>query len=174
MDSLTKKKHTDGLKFVVIVGSVAFPVLLLQACIASANEPKDFGSKIKKELQGYTINVPFPADLDKLSKAVACAETSCGKDGTARKRLNLHGIMCWDKEGKRYPCYFKSANESHAAFKKIWAKPNSYYQGQFPDLRLATTWVCGPKVPTGHNCGHNGVDNPSNWLATVKKVYSSL
>lgn len=135
----------------------------------------------KEELTFTPLVRPFAfalkepkVDLDKLSKAVACAETSCGKDGTARKRLNLHGVMCWDANGKRYPCTFKSAADSHARFKAIWSNPKSYYKGQMPDLRLATTWVCGPKHPTGKNCGHNEVDNPSNWLATVKTVYNSL
>lgn len=113
-------------------------------------------------------------DLDKLSHAVACQETSCGKDGTARKRMNLHGIMCFKKDGTRYPCTFKSAEDSHAEFKRIWNKPSGYYKGRFPDLRLATTWVCGPRVPTGDSCGHNGVDNPKDWLRNVTSVYNSL
>lgn len=94
-------------------------------------------------------------DLDRLAHAVACAETSCGRDGTAIHRNNHFGIMCWKKDGSRFPCYFDSKAESYAAFKRIWAK--SYKS--FPDMAMARRWT--------------GDDNAESWLHTVRVVYSS-
>jgi hypothetical protein len=154
----------------LLIGSCIFSVWMLSLLPLEAQEYLTFDPPVS-DLQTFDFT---PVDYDKLSKAVACQETSCGKDGTARKRLNLHGIMCFQKDGTRYPCTFKSAADSHAEFKRIWKKPTGYYRGRFPDLRLATTWVCGPRVPTGQSCGHNGVDNPKDWLRNVTEVYNSL
>lgn len=118
------------------------------------------------EQEGWSMNWatldPIPlspqasVDLDKLSKAVAVAETSGCTDGTAIKRNNCQGIMCWDKKGNRSPCYFKSQAASHEAFKKIWAK--SYKV--FPDRALAVKWT--------------GDDHADTWLAHVITSYNSL
>lgn len=113
-----------------------------------------FSSVQTRDAKAVSHSAAPELDLDKLSIAVACAETSCGKDGTARGRNNLHGIMCWPN-GKRTPCWFASPEESHAAFKRIWAK--SYKR--FPDLALARKWT--------------GNDHPERWLANVTKVYNS-
>lgn len=97
------------------------------------------------------------ADLDRLAKAVAVAETSGCTDGTALKRNNCHGIMCWDKEGVRYPCYFPSHAASFTTFKKTWTKPTLPYQGKFPDIALASTYT--------------GADHTDTWLCNVYRSY---
>jgi len=156
------------LKHTFLIGTfVLLPWFMLYK-LTEAKEVLTFSPKI------IPITMKFPPNLDRLSYAVSCAETSCGKDGTALRRRNLHGIMCFKKDGTRYPCYFDSAADSHAAFKKLWSKPTGYYKGQMPDLRLATTWVCGPRTPTGKACGINGVDDPKNWLKNVQYAYYSL
>ncbi len=99
------------------------------------------------------------ADLDKLSRAVAVAETSGCSDGTARGRNNCHGIMCWPN-GKRTPCYYASHSASHAAFKKLWAKPTMPYRGRFPDIDLAVTYT--------------GADNSATWLCNVYRSYYGI
>jgi len=93
-------------------------------------------------------------DLDKLSRAVAFAETGGCKDGTARGRNNCHGIMCWPK-GKRTPCSFKSFEASHARFKEIWTKSYKAY----PNTKLASKWT--------------GNDHPNRWLVAVNQYYNS-
>lgn len=106
------------------------------------------------DLSGRTIELPEESlDLDKLSKAVAVAETGGCKDGTAKKRNNCHGIMCWP-QGKRTPCYFKSQAESHKRFKEIWAK--SYKR--FPDYNLAKKYT--------------GNDHTETWLRNVTIAYN--
>lgn len=93
-------------------------------------------------------------DLDKLSRAVAFAETGGCKDGTAIKRKNCHGIMQWTN-GKRSAKYFASFEESHTAFKKIWMKSYKSY----PTRALAKKWT--------------GNDHPDRWLAAVNQYYNS-
>lgn len=94
-------------------------------------------------------------DLDKLAHAVAFAETGHCTDGTAIKRNNCFGIMSWDKNGNRYPRYFKSHEESFTEFKRIWVK----YYGRFPDKKLADKWT--------------GKDKPDSWLQNVTTYYNS-
>lgn len=117
----------------------------------------------KEELTFTPLVRPFAfmfkepkVDLDKLSKAVACAETSCGKDGTARGRNNWVGYMCWDKQGKRYPCTFKTPQDSLDAFKKTWSKS---YQ-RMADLDLAHKYTGG--------------DNFDTWTCNVHRVYYEI
>lgn len=64
--------------------------------------------------------------------------------------------MAWDKDGNRFPRYFKSHADSQAACVAIWKK--SYKD--FPDIALARKWTGG--------------DNAKQWLATVKQKYNSL
>lgn len=111
------------------------------------------------QLVPLTKPVTLEVDLDKLSKAVAVAETSGCTDGTARSRNNCHGIMCWPKTG-RTPCYFPSHAASHAAFKKLWAKPTMPYKGQLPDIRLAKIY--------------SGNDHPDTWLCNVHRSYFDI
>lgn len=94
-------------------------------------------------------------DLDKLSHAVAFAETGHCKDGTAIKRNNCFGIMQWDKKGNRSPRYFKTQEEGFEAFKLIWKK--SYKK--FPDINLAIKWT--------------GNDSPKTWLKNVTTYYNT-
>lgn len=121
---------------------------------------------------GWNVNwetmtlVPFnrsatgeQANLDKLARAVAVAETSGCSDGTAVSRNNCHGIMCWPKTG-REPCWFKSHGESFAAFKKVWTKKTLPYGGRVPDIELA-------RVYTGN-------DNPDTWLCNVHRSYYDI
>ena len=116
------------------------------------------------EISTPTISENSPklkqADLDKLAHAVAVAETSGCTDGTAINRRNCHGIMAWDKNGKRYPRTFASHAESYAAFKKLWAKPSMPYKGQVPDLRLAKIY--------------SGNDSPDTWLCNVHRSYFDI
>jgi hypothetical protein len=98
-------------------------------------------------------------DLDKLSKAVAVAETSGCTDGTARGRNNCHGIMCWPKTG-RTPCYFASKAASHAEFKRVWVKPSLPYHGRMPDINLAHIYT--------------GNDHPDTWLCNVHRSYYDI
>lgn len=107
----------------------------------------------KPETTKKTILTTQALDLDKLAYAVSCAETACGKDGTARKRNNLHGIMCW-KNKKRYPCYFSSPEASTQRFKEIWAK--SYKV--FPTMKEARRWT--------------GNDSPERWLQAVNQYFN--
>jgi len=95
-------------------------------------------------------------DVVKLCKAIAVAETGGCKDGTARKRMNCHGIMAWDKQGNRYPKYFKSHEESHKECERIWS---TYYK-RFPDRSLAARWT--------------GNDNADHWLNNVRTAYANL
>lgn len=107
---------------------------------------------IEKQAQPEVQSLGY--DLDKLSRAVAFAETSGCKDGTARKRNNCHGIMCWPN-GKRTPCTFASHEASHARFKEIWTKSYKAY----PTKALAKKWT--------------GNDHPDRWLAAVNQYYYS-
>jgi hypothetical protein len=100
------------------------------------------------------INASIGLDIDKLSVAVALAETSGCKDGTAKKRKNCHGIMTWNKSGARSPKYFKNFDESYAEFKKIWQKGYKIY----PTRSMAIKWT--------------GNDKPCIWLRTVDISYT--
>lgn len=150
-----KQKAAAFLEDLVTFAKIVTPLaLMLTFGIVSHTRAEEY--HFNPKLGGRHITLPLDPklDLDKLSKAVACAETSCGKDGTAVHRNNLHGIMCWPN-GVRTPCYFKNPAASHAAFKRIWAK--SY--GRFPDKALATKWT--------------GNDHPDDWLRTVTLVYNA-
>lgn len=113
----------------------------------------------RMELVPFNQQARLEVDLDKLSKAVAVAETSGCTDGTARSRNNCHGIMCWPKTG-RTPCYFPNHSASHAAFKKLWAKPTMPYKGQIPDIELAKIY--------------SGNDHPDTWLCNVHRSYYDI
>lgn len=107
---------------------------------------------VEKEAQPEVKSLSY--NLDKLSRAVAFAETGGCKDGTAKKRNNCHGIMTW-KSGKRSPAYFSNFEASHAAFKKIWMKSYKVY----PTLKQARKWT--------------GNDHPERWLHAVNQYYNS-
>ncbi len=94
-------------------------------------------------------------DLDKLSHAVAYAETGHCKDGTAIKRNNCFGIMTW-KSGTRSPRVFKTQSDSFVAFKAIWSK--SYKR--MPDMALAAKWT--------------GNDHATTWLCHVYTYYNGV
>ncbi len=94
-------------------------------------------------------------DPKKLAIAISCAETSCGKDGTAIHRNNCCGIMTW-KTGTRQPKTFARYEDSLSEAAAIWQK--SY--GRFPDHALAKKWT--------------GNDHPDTWLANFNAAYASL
>jgi hypothetical protein len=91
----------------------------------------------------------------KVCKAISVAETGGCSDGTAKKRMNCHGIMTW-KKGHREPKYYKSQEESHLDCQRIW---KTYY-GKLPNMKLAIKWT--------------GADNASNWLRNFYLSYNSL
>lgn len=98
-------------------------------------------------------------DVVKVCQAIACSETSCGKDGTARSRNNHHGIMkFWIENGerKRTAKYYKRPEESYRDCERIW---NTYYK-RLPDLELAIRWT--------------GNDNAETWLSNFWITYNSL
>jgi hypothetical protein len=103
--------------------------------------------------------LPAPKKLSydpiKVAKAISCAETSCGKDGTAIHRKNCCGIMTW-KTGTRQPKYFPTYEASLKEAAAIWNK--SY--GKLPDLQLAKKWT--------------GDDHAENWLKTFYTAYNSI
>ena len=99
-------------------------------------------------------------DLDKLSHAVAFAETHNCTKGYGKEYRNCHGIKNGNtapcpKIGRNRMCIYETAEESHAAFKKIWAK---WYK-TYPNLRLASIW--------------SGNDRPRGWLQAVDNYYNS-
>lgn len=105
---------------------------------------------VEKQAQPEVQSLDY--DLDKLSWAVAMHETHNCADkvkGGAALYNNCHGFR---KKGKFMR--FNSPEESHAYFKKLWAK--SYKS--FPDLRLARIY--------------SGNDNPTNWLKNVNYYYN--
>jgi hypothetical protein len=97
--------------------------------------------------------------MDKLSYAVAVAETSNCTLGYGVSHNNCHGI----KKGNTYPCKtkgrskmcnFATKEESFTAFKVIWKK-----------------WYGG--MPTLHTAGHwTGNDNAVTWMSNVKSAYN--
>lgn len=98
----------------------------------------------------------FPVNYDKLCRAIAVAETSGCTDGTAIKRKNCHGIMAWDKNGNRFPRYFKSHADSQKMCIDIWKRAYKH----FPDISLAKKWT--------------GNDKAQTWLSIVTAKYYSL
>ncbi len=98
------------------------------------------------------LKLPGSVDYDKLAYAISCAETSCGKDGTAIHRANCCGIMMWNEAG-RHPKYFTHYQDSLKETAKIWQQ----YYVRFPDQALATKWT--------------GNDHPDRWLAVVRSKY---
>ncbi len=100
-------------------------------------------------------SVSVKMDLEKLSHAVAFAETGHCKDGTAIKRNNCFGIMTW-KSGTRAPRVFATQSDSFVAFKAIWSK--SYKR--MPDMALAGKWT--------------GNDNATTWLCHVYTYYNGV
>lgn len=102
------------------------------------------------------LRMDMPVNYDKLCKAIAVAETSGCTDGTAIKRKNCHGIMAWDKDGNRFPRYFKSHDDSQKMCIEIWKR--SYKK--FPDIALAKKWT--------------GNDKSNTWLSIVTQKYYSL
>jgi len=63
--------------------------------------------------------------------------------------------MSWDKNGNRYPRYFKTKEDGFVEFKRIWS---TYYK-RFPDKQLADKWT--------------GKDKPDSWLKNVTTYYNS-
>jgi hypothetical protein len=79
-------------------------------------------------------------DIDRLSYAVAVAETSNCTKGTGVSKRNCHGIFeC--KNGKCGPKTFANTAQSHIAFKQLWLKA---YGDHFPTLSDAKRYSGGP------------------------------
>lgn len=91
--------------------------------------------------------------MRKLSEAVAMAETSGCKKGSAIKYKNCHGIMHWPN-GVRTLVKYNSTEESHAAFMNLWARG----YGVYPDINLARKYT--------------GNDNAERWLGIVNQYYN--
>lgn len=128
-------------------------------------EPLRFGERLKDAVVKVEMPVKSAAvDIDRLAKAVALHETKdCGVNVGSARYLNCHGF-----KGSKGFYRFKTKQESYDKFKDIWTR---IYGGGFPTLRLATTWVCGGRWPTGQDCPGG---SPRNWLASVKSLYASL
>lgn len=94
----------------------------------------------------------LPDDLDRLSYAVAMAETGDCTKGMGVTKNNCFGVMHWPN-GKRTGKVYDSKADSYADFKRIWQK--SY--GGFPTLAMARKWT--------------GNDHPEKWLAIVRQYY---
>lgn len=88
-------------------------------------------------------------DLDKLSYAVARHETAGCTVGTGKSANNCHWMLI-RVNGKRVPIVYKSSEESHKAFKKLWTKR---YWG-CPDMAKAVKY--------------SGNDRAGIWLNNVE------
>lgn len=100
-------------------------------------------------------------DLDRLAVAVARHETCGCTCGTGKSRNNCFGIG-----GVGNFITYETKEESFKAFKVLWEKR----YGGVPDLRDATTWVCGSRHPLGEDCGGG---SPRSWLSNVLAVYGA-
>jgi hypothetical protein len=93
--------------------------------------------------------LPDGTDLDKLSYAVAMAETKNCKDVTNfTRRNNCHGIIL-----SQGIANYESIEESHEHFKDIWTR----LYGAYPDYRLAHRWTGG--------------DRTNHWIVAVNQYY---
>lgn len=124
--------------------------------------PLTFGETLSRRTFTITL-VTRGYDLDRLAEAVSRHETCGCTCGTGRSRNNCHGFM-----GRSGPITFASKEDSFAAFKALWLRR---YGDALPDLRDATTYVCGSSWPTGEACP-GGV--PVSWLSSVTQIYGSL
>ncbi len=106
-------------------------------------------------------------DLDKLAKAVAMHETG---DCTAKVGSALYNNCHGFRKNNKF-LHFKAKQESYVYFEDLWQR--NY--GGFPDLRLATAYVCGwqhlKKNGTGTPCSGG---NPNSWLSSVTNIYDNL
>jgi len=99
-----------------------------------------------------TLNSDFSLNLEKLSAAVAAAETGGCRFGYGATHNNCHGIKnFYTGEMIKFP----DKKKSHAAFKKLWARKYK----KFPNLRLA-------KIYTGN-------DRAKTWLKNVTNYYNN-
>lgn len=144
----------------------ARPFTLIPIPTASAAEYGEDTQAFTSPLPLKNLSIPYPKNVfwdesnlnyEKLAYAISCAETACGKDGTAKSRNNCCGIMrFWvDDKGvrQRAPKTFEAYEDSLIEAAALWKR--SY--GIFPTPDLANKWTGG--------------DNPTGWLATVTRVY---
>ena len=96
------------------------------------------------------LSASAKVDLDKLSRAVAVAETGNCTAGVGKSKNNCHGIR-----GKKGFLVFKSPAASHAHFKAMWLR---VYGDRFPTPADAKTYV--------------GTSGAAGWLKTVTAVYN--
>jgi hypothetical protein len=105
-------------------------------------------------------------NLDKLAKAVAMHETGdCTAKRGAALVKNCHGFRV-----NGHFLKFNDKSESYAKFEKLWLRD---YQ-EFPDLRLATAWVCGWQHLKKNGTVPCAGGNPKAWLVSVTEFYKSL
>jgi hypothetical protein len=78
-------------------------------------------------------------DIKKLSYAVAVAETSNCTTGSGKSRNNCHGIFGWI-DGVWKLRTFKTTEESHLAFQKLWL---TKYGDRFPTVEDARRYSAG-------------------------------
>ncbi len=105
-------------------------------------------------------------DLDKLAKAIALHETGdcTAKVGSALYH-NCHGFRV-----SNHFLHFQTKAESYAKFKKLWT---SDYK-EFPNLRLATAYVCGWNHLKKNGPVPCSGGNPQSWLTSVVSAYDRL
>ena len=103
-------------------------------------------------------------DLDKLSVAVAKHETCGCTCGMGKSKNNCHGIMKKSGGG----VVFATKEDSHAYFKDMWMRKYK----SFPNLSLATIYVCGGSHLAKHGTVPCKGGNPSSWLASVTAAYN--
>lgn len=89
--------------------------------------------------------------MDKLSLAVAEAETCGCKCGIATWSNNCHGILTREHKVIEY----ETTAASHEAFKSLWERA----YGGFPDMKKARKYV-------GWDVG------ACNWIKNVSKAYN--
>lgn len=155
LELLKKSNIIDklGIVYLAIMGLLIFYGFGLRV---NADEPLEFGNRILEEMP-QTINIRYRVDLDRLSHAVACAETSCGKRGAALSKNNHHGIMRFyieDGKRKRYLASYEDHSQSYAEFKSVWRR---LYGGRCPTIKDVKKYT--------------GNDSPDTWLANTLSVY---
>lgn len=167
----TQKKIASLLDDIVMLAKICSPLVILMmfSYFPKANaftfNPKIGHAKIeipfKKVAKPNMVKQPVTkvdVDYKKLAKAISCAETSCGRDGTAIHRNNCCGVMkFWiDENGvrQRSPKYYKKYDDSLEEVAAIWEK----HYVHFPDATLAKKWT--------------GNDHADTWLNNVVVAYN--
>ncbi len=150
-------KALDTIVAFGMAGSVVYALVLFAwFCPSAQAERLQFAPKVG----GYDIKIPI-SDIDymRVAKAISCAETSCGRDGTAVHRNNCCGVMRFWKDEKgnrqRAPKYYKKYEDSLHETARIWEE---HYK-ELPNIALAKKWT--------------GNDSPNIWMKNFYVAYNS-